>query len=62
LANYVTARGNVKFKLNHEVVRIVDRNNKKAGEGKVVIEYQVPGTDGERRMETFDELVIACGQ
>ncbi|KAI0743733.1 FAD/NAD(P)-binding domain-containing protein [Daedaleopsis nitida] len=53
------SRGNVEFKLNHQVIRVVSRTAKK--EGPVRIEYQVSDGDfeSEPQIGVFDELILA---
>ncbi|KAI0364448.1 FAD/NAD-P-binding domain-containing protein [Pilatotrama ljubarskyi] len=53
------SRGNVDFKLNHEVIRVVSRTAKK--DGPVQIQYKVADGDLETapQIAAFDELILA---
>ena len=54
----VASNGNVTFKLNHEVLRVVSRTAK---DGPVQIEYKVAegGLKTEPQVAAFDELILA---
>ncbi|KAH9895234.1 FAD/NAD-P-binding domain-containing protein [Cubamyces lactineus] len=54
----VASRGNVTFKLNHEVLRVVSRTAK---DGPVQIEYKAAegGLETEPQIAAFDELILA---
>ncbi|KAG8961509.1 hypothetical protein FRC03_005307 [Tulasnella sp. 419] len=56
----IESRGNVTFNLQHEVTRVINRNNKKPGEGPVVVEFKLPSNNDELHILTFDELILAC--
>ncbi|OJT10958.1 hypothetical protein TRAPUB_12520 [Trametes pubescens] len=55
----VASRGNVDFKLNHEVIRVVSRTAKK--NGPVQVEYKIAAGDLETapQVDAFDELILA---
>lgn len=55
----VASRGNVEFKLNHEVIRVVSRTAKK--NGPVQVEYKIAVGDLETapQVDAFDELILA---
>lgn len=54
------SRGNVTFKLRHEVIRVVSRDSK-AKAGAVQIEYRVKEGDLETKEQTanFDQIILA---
>ncbi|OCH84894.1 FAD/NAD-P-binding domain-containing protein [Obba rivulosa] len=55
----IASRGNVTFKLNHEVLRVVSRSSKK--QGTVQIEYKISDGEIETHPQSadFDELILA---
>ncbi|CDO76022.1 hypothetical protein BN946_scf184665.g14 [Trametes cinnabarina] len=55
----IASRGNVEYKLNHEVLRVVSRTAKK--DGPVQIEFKVAEGDLETapQIAAFDELILA---
>lgn len=55
----VASRGNVEYKLNHEVTRVISRTAKK--NGPVQIEYKAAdgGLEANVEVATFDELILA---
>lgn len=52
-----SSRGNVTFKLGHQVVAVLSRTAK-GGDGPVKIEYSVKGEEG-TQTACFDELILA---
>ncbi|KAM5530388.1 hypothetical protein V8D89_015949 [Ganoderma adspersum] len=55
----IESRGNVQFKLHHQVLRVVSRNAKGGGPVQVEFQASLNHTRNAPQLATFDELILA---